>query len=149
MWLQVPLHGLLIMCLHCTCINYVASFCACSHDAKFVWHSHFRQCTPTPRCQRTVFLFAKFLVPRVEVILRDVWYLYQGDQNLVCVLTLSTRTVMNNSSYQTGCFLHIAIAHTHTHTHTHRLDTVDLLDVYSFHLDFKTEIKQVQRMWEH
>ncbi len=116
------------------------------------------QCTPTPRCQRV--LFAKFLVPRVEVIyiVRDVCSThYQGDHNLVCVLTLSTRTVIHNSSYTktnwllsstfTHCTHTHCDTHTHTHMHTHATHTDwTLLDLYSFHLDFKTEIKQVQIM---
>ncbi len=45
------------------------------------------QCTPTPRCQGV--LFAKFLVPRVEVIYSEMYGTrYQDDQNLVCVLSV-------------------------------------------------------------
>ena len=111
------------------------SWCLYSHDAKFV---PFRQCTPYSKMSKDslLFLLAKFL--ELKFYSETYGTRYQGDQSLVCVLTLSTWTMFYNTSYtrQTGCFPVRSHMYTHTCTHsdarsdTHRLDTVDLLDVF-------------------
>ena len=104
---------------------------------------------PTPICQRTSRIllfdhgsFAKFL--ELKFYTKTYGTRYQGDQNSVCVLTLSTRTMYNTSyTRQTDTFH----THTHTHTHTGRTRLTCHSWMYSFHLTSR-RIKQVQRMCE-
>ena len=134
-------------------------------------YSHFRQCTPYTKMSKDslLFSFAKFL--ELKFYSETYGTRYQGDQNSACTHSVHKDYVQyflhkdKLAAFQyvhtlTHTPTHALTHHTYTHTpHTHRPDTVDMLDVLvpprtihittprrRFHLDFKTEIKQVQRM---